>query len=736
MLLTAAVASAESDADGEAAVSFERDVMSVLSKAGCNAGTCHGNINGKGGFFLSLRGFEVDFDYRQLVHDAAGRRIDPLQPEQSLILLKPTAEVAHEGGKRFDRSSPEYAILARWIAAGAPGPDESAPIVTRLSVTPEDVVLWQADDELSLQVEAHFSDGSSRDVTRLAVYEPSETFAHVSADGIVRFDQPGTVTILVRYLQGQFPVRVTLRPEDPSAGEFRWSDPPEKNFIDRHVFQRLRQLKLNPAPLADDSVFIRRVYLDVLGVLPTAEQARAFVNDTAPDKRQRLVDDVLGRPEMAEVWALKWSDLIRNEEKTLDATGVELLHDWIRRCFADDLPLGEFVRGLIAARGSTYENPPANYWRAHREPFVRAETTAQVFLGVRLQCAKCHNHPFDRWSQDEYYNWSSLFAGIDYEIVSNERRDRLDKHEFVGEQLVLVKDEAQVDNARTGQAAPPMFLGDGQAVQGDRLEQLAAWISRPDNQMFVEAQVNRVWYHLMGRGLVEPVDDLRLTNPASHPELLRQLADHWVADDLRLKPLLRTILMSRTYQLASQFDSADAAQPPWYDERMYGRAVVRRLSAEQLLDAQSHVLGLAATFEGYPHGTRAGQIAGVERVRRKLGEGDTFLRQFGKPQRLLACECERSDEPTLGQALSLIGDESLHSRLLHPDNRIGRLIAQHGDDAGSIISELFWTALARGPTPSEAEAAEQLVRQAESPRAALEDLTWALINAKELLFRN
>jgi len=729
-LSTAAPSQAETKSGDS--VTFENDVMSVLSKASCNAGTCHGNVNGKGGFFLSLRGQDPHFDYRQLVQAASGRRINRIEPEKSLALAKATASVAHEGGKRFEKGSPEHTIFTQWIQQGLVGPDPSGLTVTSLEVTPTDAVLWLPETQRQLSVTAWFSDGSRRDVTRMAVYETSDPLVNVSIDGVVRFDNPGVVTILVRYLDGQFPVRLACRAQSP---EFVWTAPSADHFIDDFVFARLKQLKLNPAELSSDSVFLRRVSLDLLGVLPTGEEARAFVSDHSIDKRARLVDDLLSRPEFADMWAQKWSDLVRNEEKTLDATGVERLHAWMRQRFADDVPIDQFVSDLIASRGSTYENPPANYWRAHREPFVRAETTAQIFLGVRLQCAKCHNHPFDHWSQDEYYQWSSVFEGVDYEIVDNNRRDKLDSHEFVGDQIVKVAIDKNVNNARTGAPATPKFLGSDDVVQGDRLKQLADWLTRPDNRRFAEAQANRIWYHLMGIGLVDPVDDLRLTNPASHPELLDALTDELIASGFSLKHLVRTIVLSRTYQLASELDPSQFGENEQYDERLFARAVVRRLTAEQLLDAQSQVLGLPARFEGYRYGTRAVEIAGVERVRRKLSDGDVFLRQFGKPERLLSCECERSDDATLGQALSLVGGESLNARLSHPENRIGKLLSTSGDPRMAIES-LFWTALSRAPTEQELAASVDLITQTGDARRTLEDLTWALLNAKELIFRN
>lgn len=711
---------------------FETDVMAVLSKASCNAGTCHGNLNGKGGLALSLFGENPLADYDQLVRAAMGRRINRLDADQSLILAKATAQIPHEGGKRFEIDSPEYRILSQWIAGGAAPYQADAAKVLTLQVTPIDEVIWMPEQELALKVNAIFSDGSQRDVTRMAVYEPSDPLVRVTDEGVVRFQQPGSVTVLVRYLDGQLPVRLACRTPQP---DFVWPEHNGNNLIDRHIFARLRQLKISPADRCSDHVFIRRLYLDLLGILPTAQEAQAFVADTDPTKRQRLIDRCINRPEFATLWALKWSDLLRNEEKTLDATGVEKLHRWLMESFADDQPLNQIVQQLLTGQGSTYDNPPANYWRALREPFVRSETTAQVFLGVRLQCAKCHNHPFDRWSQDEYYQWASLFTGIDYEIIDNKRRDSLDQHEFVGDQIVKQVDSENVTNVRTRQPAAPKLLGSDQPIQADRLEQLAQWVTADDNSLFVNTQVNRIWFQLMGRGLIEPIDDVRLTNPASHPELMQALSEQFAQNGFSVKSMVRLITQSETYQLASELDQSQWGEAEQYDDRLYARAVIRRLSAEQILDAQSQVLGLPARFSGYPAGTRASEIAGTERVRRKLSSDDEFLRRFGKPERLLACECERTDEATLGQALSLIGSESLHSRLVAPNNRIGRLL-DSGATPQEVVDQLFWTALARPASDQERQAVNQLIDELHDPRAALEDLTWALLNAKELLFRN
>jgi len=712
-------------------VTFDRDVMAVLSKAGCNAGTCHGNLNGKGGFFLSLRGQDPAADWRELVASADGRRINRIDPARSLILLKATAEVPHGGGRRFGRDDPEWAVLERWIREAAEGPQDDAASVVELRVEPADAVVSGEQANVPLAVTARFADGTTRDVTRMAVYEPSDPLVEVTAEGIVGFDRPGLATVTVRYLRGQAVARVAVVPPQTDA-EADWTGPEPANLIDTAVFERLEQLGVEPAPPAGDLVFLRRISLDLLGVLPTPAEARTFQADPSSSKREQLVDRLLERPEWADVWAGIWSDLLRVEEKTLDANGVEVFHSWMRQSFAEGKPLDVFVREIVAARGSTYDVPPANFWRAHREPIIRAETTAQVFLGARIGCAKCHNHPFDRWLQDEYHDWAAVFTGIDYEIVKNERKDDLDKHEFVGEQIVKLKDLEERKNPRTGEAATPRLLGEEGIPEGDRLEMLAAWLTSPANRRFASSQVNRIWFHCMGRGLVEPVDDLRDTNPASHPALLEQLTDRFIESGHDVRGLVRLICTSKAYGLASQHpDGGPLADDP----RLYARAIVRRRSAERILDAQVAALGVAARFEGYESGTRAGEVAGVERVRRKAADGDQFLRLFGKPERLLACECERSNEPTLSQALTLVGGPGLHDRLASDGNRVSQLLSADLSPE-QIVDELFWASLVRPPTPEERAAAVTGFREAATPREAAEDLAWALVNAKELLFRN
>ncbi|MEW4528039.1 DUF1549 and DUF1553 domain-containing protein [Maioricimonas sp. JC845] len=711
-------------------VSFRTDVMAVLSTAGCNQGTCHGNANGKGGFKLSLRGDDPDFDFTALARDLSARRVNPAQPADSLLLLKPTMQLAHEGGRRFEFDSLEYRILRDWIAGGMRDDRDTAPSVTSLQVTPQELIVNGIDEPVPLRVEATFSDGSTRDVTSLAVFEPSEPIVDINRDGIVSAERYGEVTIAVRYLNQRFPVRLAYIPDRP---DYVWEGPDERNEVDRLVFARLKSLKITPSPVCDDTVFVRRAYLDLLGHPPTGEEARRFVEDPSPSKRAALVEELLQRPGFAEFQAIRWADLLRIEEKTLDRKGVENFHGWVRQQMARNRPMDEFARELIAARGSTYASPPANYYRAMRDPLMRAESTAQVFLGLRLQCAKCHNHPFDRWTQDDYYGWASVFAGVDYKILENRRRDRNDKHEFVGEQIVWIDPARRVKDPRTGKDAPARFLDEAPLADGeDPLLALADWVTRPDNPYFARLMVNRVWHQLFGRGLVQPIDDFRMTNPPVHPELLDWLAEDFVANGYDLRHTIRTIMNSAVYQLSSEPNDTNAG-----DETHASRAVVRRLDAEQLLDAIAQAIGAPVEFNGYPPGTRATQIAGVHAIRpryKRPTPGDEFLMLFGKPPRLQSCDCERSNEPTLAQTFELISGPMVDRLLTRPDNTLGRWLSD-GRGNEEIVRDLYWTVLSRPPSKMEEDAALGYLQQSDNRRAACEDLLWSLLNAAEFSLR-
>ncbi len=720
-------------------ISFSRDVMAVLSKAGCNMGTCHGNQNGKGGFKLSLRGENPDADFVTLTHEQVGRRVNTVRAESSLLLLKPTMSVPHEGGKRFDEDSPEYALLRRWIAAGMPATPRDEPTLQSLDVTPLEQFAVEPSDSVRLHVIAKFADGTTRDVTRLTVFESSQPIVGISVDGVVRRERFGEVTVTARYLDQQVPVRLAFLPARPG---FVANTPTPSNFIDKHVFAKLQSLRINPSEICDDATFLRRASLDLLGLPPTAAESRQFAQDQRLDTRQRLIDELLTRPEFADFWTLKWADLLRVEEKTLDRKGVATFHAWIRDSVATNKPLDIFVRELIASRGSTYEQPASNFYRAMRDPITRAETVAQVFLGTRLQCAKCHNHPFDRWTQADYYGWANQFSQIKYEVLENNRRDKNDSHEFDGEQLVLVGDGKEVEHPGTGKPLKPKLLaekaeGRGQKAGGgsssDRLLVVAEWLTSPNNRRFAEAQVNRVWFHLLGRGIVDPIDDFRATNPPSNPALLSALTDDFVAHRFDVQHLIRTIMASRTYQLTSAPNDTNRD-----DESNFSHAVIRRLSAEQLADSFSEVLGAKLDFNGYPSGTRAAQLAGVRAFRRRdsgPSSGDALLTMFGKPPRLQACECERADDPTLSQTFQLVSGPILNELLARSDNRL-RDWLESKTDADTLIAEVFWTVLNRAPLPTELAATKKHLASSNNRRANLEDVVWSLMSSPEFVLRH
>lgn len=705
-------------------VSFRTEVMAVLSRAGCNSGPCHGNLNGKGGFKLSLRGESAEADYQALTREVLGRRLAPLKAGDSLLLAKATMTLPHEGGQRFAPSSDEARLIRRWIGEGARLDDSPTPV--KLQVTPQSAILYHPQDHVSLRVIATQIDGTTRDVTRLATFEPSTLTVRVSPTGEVR-GEPGEASVLVRYLDRQATARVAFVPARP---DFVWKDQPEANYIDRLVHARLKSLRTEPADLCDDSVFLRRAFLDACGILPTAADTRRFLADPRSDKRSRLIDSLLERNEFADFWALKWADLLRNEEKVLDTFGVRVFHGWIRRAFIDRKPLNEFARELLAGRGSSYRHPAANYYRALRDPYTRAEATAQVFLGVRIQCAKCHNHPFDRWTQTDYHRFAASFARVQYRILENNRKDKLDKHEFAGEQIVYQDRESELKHPVSGTVLVPRFLDADAPHSGDRLTALADWVADPRNPLFARAQANRIWQHLIGRGLVDPLDDFRESNPSVSEELLASLADDLREHRFDLRHLVRRIMNSRTYQRSTVPPPQRLALAP--DETGLATALVRPLQAEQLFDAISTVVGSQPRFEGMPSGTRAGQLPGVVSAK-KASDGERFLAVFGKPVRSLSCECERPDSSTMAQAFQMITGPTLATWIEKEDNRLGKLIADTTAD-DTIIEELYLAALTRFPSKDECAAARGLIAR-HGRRAGLEDVLWCLLNAKEFQLR-
>ncbi len=702
---------------------YRRDVVALLSKAGCNMGTCHGNINGKGGLRLSLRGDDPSADFLALTRDSFGRRINLTNAGASLLIAKPTGKIEHEGGVRFGVHSPEAAILLNWIMYGAKDDEATTPRLTRLRVYPERQLNAAPGLTQQLSVTAEFSDHTVRDVTTLASFDVDDPIkVSVSAGGLVSRKSAGETTVSVRYLNGRAISRLAFLHD--RAG-FVARSVPNDNSIDAAVFAKLNALKVTPSEPATDAVFLRRAHLDSIGVLPTPEETRAFLSDDDPHKRAKLIDRLVVRPEFADFWALKWADLLRNEEKTMGDKGAWIFQRWLRDQMSADVPLDEFARQIVSAQGSTHRNPPASFYRTNQDPQTAAESVGQVFLGVRVQCARCHNHPYDVWTQDDYYGMSAHFANLSRKILDETKRDRFDKHEINGDVIIHLKGRPGMVQPRSGAMMDPKPLGAKSSWKRDdpnALDDLARWLTR-DNPQFARNMANRIWFHLVGRGVVEPVDDFRDSNPPSNPELLDALTSEFVRNGMRLKPLVAFIMKSRTYALGSDTNDSNAD-----DESNFSHAQIKLHPAEVLLDAVSLGLERPESFSNAPRFARATQLSGIQ-------SGSSFLKTFGKPDRLLTCECERSDATTLAQAFEMLNGPSIRSKIQADDNRIGRLIARGASD-DAILDELVTALLSRSPTASERADLLAHVRKSSDRRRGWEDVAWVLLNTKEFLLRH
>jgi hypothetical protein len=718
---TARVPVTVADFDKPSPVSFRHEMIAALNVGGCNAGACHGTPSGKNGFRLTLRGYDPAADYLQLTRDVFGRRTDRLDPSASLMLQKALARVPHEGGQRFPPSSVPARVFRAWLAEGLRDDPPTLPALTGITVLPGPRVLKDPAHWQQLAVLARFADGSVRDVTRLTVFSSSDSaVADVGTTGLVEFHQTGEVAVLCRYLEELRSIRLTFL---EARKEFTWTNPPENNYVDRHVFAKLKLMSIPPSGLCTDQEFIRRAFLDVCGILPTPAEVRAFTASTDRDKRAKLIDRLLERPEYADFWTLKWSDVLRSDRKTIQVKGIHVFQEWLHERIAHNTPFDEVVRDLLTASGRTFSNAPANYYRIAKDPQNLAETTVQLFFGVRMQCAKCHNHPFERWTQDDYYSTAAFFARV------REKKDPAEpgpNPTTPGGTIVYSDRSGEVVQPRTGKVMAPKFLGGPVAdvpPGQDRRVALADWLTQADNPFFAKSVVNRIWYHLSGKGIVDPVDDFRDSNPSANDELLEALAEDFVAHHFDVKHLIRVILNSRTYQL-----SAEATDLNKDDTKYFSHATTKLLTAEQLLDALCTVTEVPEKFAGLPPGTRAAQLPDGE-------INHPFLKTFGQPARELACECERESDSNLAQALQLINGPTVNEKLRAPGNRLGRLLGQKL--AGpALLDDLYLAALSRPPGPGEVKAALDHVNRAADKRKAWEDVLWALINSKEFLFRH
>ena len=699
-------------------VSFQHEVLPVLTRQGCNAGTCHGSPSGKGGFALSLFAFDAAADYAVLTRDLLGRRVDIFNPPLSLILRKPSTALAHRGGLKLSKNSLEYRILHDWITQGAQTDPPGTLRCEGIEVTPGTAAVLHWPEPLQqLRVTARFEDGSRRDITHLAKFTSSdEAILKVDPVGRVTGQQRGQAAVMIRYLEHVAALPFTLVKPVPG---FHWTDPPTANYIDTLVHSKLRELQFNPSGLCTDSEFLRRLHLDLTGMLPTSAEAEAFLSDESLGKRARLIDTLLARPEHAIFWAQRWGDLLRVTPSKLQSAGAQAMHRWLVDAMADNMPHDRFAKALLISSGDTFVNAPANYFRASSSRDDVLETTTQLFLGARLACAKCHNHPFDRWTQDHYYGMGAFFHRIQRVGVDKKKGGK-------GELLVSTASEGEVTHPRTGRTMLPWLPGRGEVVvpQGtDRREVFADWLTRPDNPWFARTAANRIWAYVMGRGIVEPVDDFRDSNPPVNGPLLDAMARDFAEHGFDRTHLLRVILNSRTYQASSRSTSANGE-----DRRLFSHFQPRLLSAEQLLDAVCRVTGLTESFEGLPAGTRATALPSPQM-------NHAFLKTFGQPSRDTVCTCERATEPQLAQALEFLSGKLVHGKLESANNRFRKALAAGSSDR-EIVTEIYWTALSRPPSTGELTSAFRHIAGASDRAAALTDVCWAILNTNEFVFQH
>jgi hypothetical protein len=697
-------------------VDFRTEVVAVLGRGGCNQGACHGSPQGKGGFRLSLRGFDPDLDFVSLTRDAFGRRTDTFSPSASLVMKKASARVPHQGGRRFRDDDAAFGLFHDWIAQGC-RPSPISVIVSELEVSPARRYLHSSSPRQQLAARARFDDGSVLDVTELAVFSSSnDADAPVSPRGLVEFRRTAEAVVLVRYLDKIVSVPLTYVRTDSN---FVAAPPAPVNEIDRHVFEKHRQLQLHASSIADDHVFLRRAYLDLIGGLPKPDEAAAFLDSNEPDKRSKLIDSLLERDEFASFWALKWADIMRGNREAITERGVFNFHRYLVRLFAEDRPFDQFAREILTSRGNTIQSPPANFYRIARTPEDAAESAAQLFLGVRIQCAKCHNHPFEAMTQKDYYGLAAFFARV-----------RLKGQRFgLDDEMVFLADDGEVTNPTLRQVQAPYAFGksfDSTNSDDDRRRLLTEWLTSADNPYFARASANRAWAHVMGRGIVEPIDDFRESNPPSNAELLDALASAFVRSGYRIKPLIRLIMNSRTYQLSAEPGevSPHGADP----DRFFTRSVIRILTGEQILDAISSATGIPERFPGYPLGTRAIEIAEGELP-------NQFLRAFTKPVRNDACDCARETEPSLNQVIHLVNNADLLTKIESPENRLARA-AQDGKSPTELVELTFLATLSRRPTKQEISIALSHIAESTHLVAGLRDLQHALINSNEFLLRH
>lgn len=699
----------------EPPMSFLREVMPVLTQTGCNSGACHGYSLGKNGFKLSLRGEAPSEDYLAICRDLMGRRLTRIAPDRSLLVQKGRGDVPHEGGTRFSRSSLANEILVRWIADGAPADVKEPSKVVSVQLVPN-VLTLAPGQKHRLQVIARHEDGTTRDVTRLAVFAANnDRFAFVDGEGLVTAGDAGETAIVGRFERTFTATNVTVLPPNPG---FKPTPVPQGNLIDRHIVEKLNRLKIKPTGLADDETFLRRVHLDLIGVQPTPDEVRAFLKDKSADRRDKVIDALFERPEFVDHWSLKWGDLLQNSRNVVSSPSVYLFREFIRDVVASNMPMDRFAKRLLTARGGAVDDPASVYYAISKDTNDTVERVTQVFCGVRMLCARCHSHPMENWSQAEYFGVASFFTQV------NVRTDARFRSVPNSRLVALNLNAGLAIHPRTGLPQAAKFLGGEEpklSEGADRRTAYAEWLTSSKNPFFARGLVNRVWSYFFHRGIIDPVDDVRSTNPPINPGLLDALTRDFIDHRFDIRHLMRRIVTSETYQRGSEPTPSNR-----HDELNFSRAVPRRIPAEALLDSLVQATAVPEAFGGAPAGFRAAQLPDgtVE---------NAFLRLFGKPQRMDACECERDNTSNLLQALHFINGRSILSRVQNSAGRPALLMRGKLTDEQMVTEAYLWS-LSRNPRPAELKVSLEFIRSYGDKRAeALQDMMWALLNSKDFL---
>ena len=717
---TARVPVTVAKAGEERPASFRLDVLPIFAKSGCNNGACHGSARGQDGFNLSLFGFDPAGDYQRILRQQPGRRVNLADTAQSMLLTKAVGAVPHTGGKLFDTDHAFYRMIKAWLDRGAPDDPADVATVTRLEVFPQDIVLQGADTTQQITVRAHYSDGSDRDVTDLAVLITSnDVSATIDNAGVITAGKRGEAFVMARYDAHTVGTPVIVIPANDAKTPAYPDQLASANYIDEHINAKLRKMRIVPSDLCDDATYARRVYIDLVGQLPPIDELDAFVADKDPAKRAKLVDRLLERREYVDIWVMKWAERLQIQsgnanQGQMSPKAAVLYFEWLRKQIAGDVPMNDVVHDLIASKGGTFENPATNFYQAEQDTLRLSENVVQVFLGSRMQCAQCHNHPFDRWTMDDYYGFTAFFAQIGRKRGDDPR-----------EQVVFNRGSGDIKHPLDGRDMQPTYLG-GQTAElqrgQDRRDVLADWLTSPTNRAFNRNLANFVWEHFFGRGITHPIDDVRISNPPVNGPLLDALADRLVQTDYNIKQLIREICASNAYQRSTRANDTNLA-----DTTNFSHALPRRIRAEVLLDCISQVTQTRDDFRGLPLGARAVQIVD--------GKTSTyFLTTFGRATRETVCTCEVVMEPNLSQALHLINGNTTNDKI-RQGKRVESLL-NAGRDTGQVIDELYRAAFSRPPTPTERERLVTMVDSSEDKKQALEDVFWALLNAKEFIFNH